>query len=124
MRKEQSARRLSSAVAGFAVGYFVGEESSPNILRPKSEDQAVWSKANDSNEREKWKRVITCPACCTATVRVDLDEQRVRLIHRCTNANCAFPDGQIPIYTVDNEIYRYLPRVIVGTIDKLAGLAY
>ncbi len=125
VRREQADLRLNGKVAGFGVGYFVGASSSPNILRPnsnKAEDQVVWSKANDPREREKWKRVVTCPACRTPTVRVDLDEQKVRLIHRCTNADCAFPDGKIPIYIVDNEIYRYLPSVIVGTIDKLAGL--
>ncbi len=125
VRREQSDSHLSKNVAGFAVGYFVGESSSPNILRPnsdKAEDQVAWSKANDPGERDKWKRVITCPSCRTPTVRVDLDEPGIRLIHRCANANCAFPDGRIPIYIVDNEIYRYLPSVIVGTIDKLAGL--
>lgn len=125
VRREQSDHRLSGAVDGFAVGYFVGESSSPNILRPnsdKAEDQVAWSRANDPGERDKWKRIVICPACRTSSVRVDLDDKRVRLIHRCTNANCAFPDGSIPIYIVDNEIYRYLPSVIVGTIDKLAGL--
>lgn len=125
VRREQSDSRLNKNVGGFAVGYFVGASSSPNKLTPfptSAEDQVAWSKANDPGERDKWKRVVTCPACRTPTVRVDLDETRVRIIHRCTNANCAFPDGSIPIYIVDNEIYRYLPSVIVGTIDKLAGL--
>jgi hypothetical protein len=125
VRREQSDSRLSKNVAGFAVGYFVGASSSPNKLNPFSpsaEDQVAWSKANDPGERDKWKRVVTCPACRMPTVRVDLDEPAVRIIHRCINANCAFPDGKIPIYIVDNEIYRYLPSVIVGTIDKLAGL--
>lgn len=125
VRREQSDHHLSGAVTGFSVGYFVGASSSPNKLNPLSpgaEDQVTWSKANDPNERDKWKRVVTCPVCRTPTVRVDLDESAVRLIHRCTNPKCAFPDGRIPIYIVDNEIYRYLPSVIVGTIDKLAGL--
>lgn len=124
VRQEQSDSRLSGAVAGFAVGYFVGKTSSPNKLTPPGRDlpDPDWSRANDPNERDKWKRVVTCPACRTSTVRVDLDEQRVRIIHRCINPTCPFPEGSIPIYIVDNEIYRYLPSVIVGTIDKLAGL--
>ncbi len=125
VRREQTDARLSGQVAPFGVGYFVGESSSPNILRPNSinpEDRVAWSKASDPNERNKWKRVVTCPACHTPTVQVELEENTVRLIHRCTNPRCPFPDGRIPIYIVDNEIYRYLPSVIVGTIDKLAGL--
>jgi hypothetical protein len=125
VRQEQSEPRLSGTVAGFSVGYFVGESSSPNILRPnsdKAEDKVAWSKASDPDERDKWKRVVSCPACHTPTVQIELDETAVRIIHRCTNPTCPFPNGKIPIYIVDNEIYRYLPSVIVGTIDKLAGL--
>ena len=33
-----------------------------------------------------------------------------------------FPDGNLPVYVVDNEIYRYLPSVVIGTIDKLASI--
>jgi hypothetical protein len=124
VRQGQTDSRFKN-VAGFSVGYFVGESSSPNMLKPgseKADDRVAWSRANDPTERDKWKRVVTCPACRTPTVRVDLDEVATRIIHRCTNANCLFPDGKIPIYIVDNEIYRYLPSVIVGTIDKLAGL--
>ncbi len=124
VRRAQSEKRLRGKVAGFAVGYFVGKSSSPNELTPPNQNQANpnWSKANDPQERDKWKRVITCPACRTFSVRIDFDEVAVRIIHRCTNPNCAFPEGKIPIYIIDNEIYRYLPSVIVGTIDKLAGL--
>jgi hypothetical protein len=53
---------------------------------------------------------------------VDFDVNQASLTHRCTNAACRFPDGRIPVYVVDNEIFRYLPSVIVGTIDKLAGI--
>ena len=130
VRREHMDPRLSGkGIAGFAVGYFVGKEATPNELvnvsqlqRSNSEDRTTWSKAQDAQERQKWKRVVTCPVCRSNTVRVDFDEQAVRIHHRCTNRNCAFPNGVLPIYVIDNEIYRYLPSVIVGTIDKLAGL--
>ena len=122
-------RLIGKGVTGFSVGYFVGKEGTPNELvnvsqvqRPKGEGRVNWSKAQDEKERQRWKRVVTCPSCRTNTVQVDLDEQKVRIRHRCTNKNCAFPNGFLPIYVIDNEIYRYLPSVIVGTIDKLAGL--
>ena len=46
----------------------------------------------------------------------------MRIIHRCTQSACPFPNGELPVYVVDNETYRYLPCVVVGTIDKLAGI--
>ena len=125
----QDPRLSGKGIAGFAVGYFVGKEGTPNELVDASkrhnlqpEERVNWSHAKDAEYRQRWKRVVTCPSCRTNTVRVDLDEETVRIRHRCTENNCAFPDGLLPIYVIDNEIYRYLPSVIVGTIDKLAGL--
>lgn len=130
VRREQHEPRLSGTAAnGFAVGYFVGEGGSPNeILNPQSypyadaEDQVTWSKVNDAVARQDLKRVVRCPSCHTRTVSVEFDPATTRLMHRCSQPDCSFPQGIIPVYIVDNEIFRYLPSVIVGTIDKLAGL--
>ncbi|MGB3204723.1 MAG: helicase-related protein [Crinalium sp.] len=129
VRREQQDLRLSGrGVDGFAVGYFVGAEATPNeIVNPSyryanAKDSVNWSQASDANPRQRWKRVISCPHCRTATVQVDFEQNAVRVIHRCTQPNCAFPNGEIPVYVIDNEIYRYLPCVMVGTIDKLANL--
>ncbi|WP_404786905.1 helicase-related protein [Altericista sp. CCNU0014] len=129
VRREQQDTRLSGGdIDKFAVGYFVGAEATPNELvsptyryaNPKN--SVSWSQANDANARQRWKRVISCPSCRTSTVQVDFDPNSVRIIHRCTQPCCAFPNGEIPIYVIDNEVYRYLPCVVVGTIDKLASL--
>jgi hypothetical protein len=128
-REQQDPRLVGRDVDGFAVGYFVGEGGSPNeIWNPQgnpytnAEAQIVWSKANDSIARQDWKRIARCPSCRTTTVSIDFDSSGIRLIHRCSQQGCRFPGGIIPVYIVDNEIYRYLPSVLVGTIDKLAGL--
>jgi hypothetical protein len=81
VRREQRDPRLSGRnVDGFAVGYFVGEGGSPNEIVDPGKDryanagaQATWSKANDPQERQDWQRVIRCPSCRAATVRVDFD---------------------------------------------------
>lgn len=125
VRCEQKDQRLNgSNVDGFAVGYFVGREATPNKLTPsnKPEEAVDWSRARDEKERQVWKRIVTCPACRTTSITVDFDETTVNLVHRCKNSKCAFPNGILPVYVVDNEIYRNLPCVVVGTIDKLAGI--
>src|SRR5262249_12913662 len=81
-----------------------------------------WAIANDPVARQAWKRVAWCPSCRTRSVKVDFDSNTVRLKHRCENSGCAFSGGLLPIFVTDNEIYRYLPTVLVGTIDKLATL--
>lgn len=126
VRREQRDPRLNASnVDGFAVGYFVGKEATPNELaEPRQNDfpDASWSKAMDAHARQEWKKIMRCPSCRTATVIVDFDPQRVCVFHRCTNQQCRFQQGVIPVYVIDNEIYRYLPSVVVGTIDKLAAL--
>lgn len=129
VRREHKNPCLSgSDVDPFAVGYFVGAEATPNeLVNPKysyanPKDTVSWSQATDGDARQRWKRVISCPSCRTPTVQVDFDAGTTRIIHRCTKPDCAFPNGEIPIYVIDNEIYRYLPCVVVGTIDKLASL--
>ncbi len=127
VRREQTNPRLNGKnIDGFAVGYFVGKEATPNeITAPKKFSESNdphWSQAMDDAARQKWKKIMKCPSCRTNSIYIDFNPDTVRLIHRCTNEDCAFSDGIIPVYVVDNEIYRYLPCVILGTIDKLAGL--
>lgn len=124
VRREQSDPCFVNA-AGFGVGYFVGSSSTPNRLTSndqKADDRVNWSKAQSAEERNQWKRITHCPHCRTKSVQLDFDETRARLYHRCNNDSCAFPDGIIPLYIIDQETYRYLPTVIAGTVDKLAGL--
>lgn len=126
IRRSQRDPRLSGRdVDGFAVGYFVGQEATPNELTPPRRGEPPdpnWSIANDEKARQRWKKIVKCPACRTTTVCIDFDPDSVRLIHRCSNPTCEFLSGVLPVYVVDNEIYRYLPSVVVGTIDKLAAL--
>ena len=128
VRREQKEPRLNGPkVDGFAVGYFVGSEATPNELaepRPNDAPDASWSKAMDSRARQVWKKIMRCPSCRTATVVVDFEQKGRHLLHRCTNQQCRFEEGIIPVYVIDNEIYRYLPSVVVGTIDKLAALGF
>lgn len=127
-RASEDPRLSSPSVDGFAVGYFVGQGGSPNELvspsYPYSRErhQVDWQTASDPDARQRWKRVTICPSCRTSSVYVDFDPDSVEIIHRCSQEDCLFRDGRIPVYIVDNEIYRYLPSVMVGTIDKLASL--
>jgi hypothetical protein len=132
VREEQTDPRLTGAgVAGFAVGYFVGKSSTPNELydpdkvrSAKPVDTRNWSFAHDPQERDsRWRRLIRCPACREKSVELCFDEDKVRVIHRCTTEGCSFAHPKrIPVYVVDNEVYRHLPSIMVGTIDKLAGI--
>ena len=66
---------------------------------------------------------FVCPYCRGKDINVKIDLKTNRLIHFCENEKCN--SGRVlPLYIVDMEIYRYLPSVIVSTIDKQAALGY
>lgn len=46
-----------------------------------------------------------------------------RLEHRCPNETCPWPERSLPFFIVDDEIYRFLPTVVVGTLDKAASIS-
>ena len=66
------------------------------------------------------KRIITvCPdPACKGKVRLMPDAAQVRLRHVCSQCG-----KDVPVYITDEEVYRYLPAVIVSTVDKLAHVA-
>ncbi len=98
----------------FAVGFYVGEGNTPNTL--SRDDTTLRSLISDPKKRHEQVVVDRCPQCGSRNIEIPPpDPTELRLKHVCTS--CQF---QLPIYVVDNEIYRYLPAVVVGTIDKLA----
>jgi superfamily II DNA/RNA helicase len=78
---------------------------------------------NDLQGRTREKHTILnkCPVC-DGSVEVSINKEKCRIEHICTNEQCDW--DRIPIYVVDNEIYRYLPTMVVGTQDKLGALGY
>lgn len=105
----------------FSLGYFVGDSNTPNKL--DEERISSIKRLNNSELREKYQILDKCPFCKKNNVRVELLEEELRLIHRCDTPGCS-SGGIIPLYIVDREIYRYLPSVIISTIDKIASIGF
>jgi helicase-like protein len=101
-----------------SLGYFVGRSSTPNRL-----DYAEWTferLENDPDLRNRLLLVSNCPACGgTSTVELIIDRTLQRIRHVCSQCH-----EHLPIYVSDDEVYRFLPTVIVGTIDKMASIAF
>lgn len=110
----------------FSIGYYVGGNNTPNRIRetdiPRSGADKTW---------ERQKTLQVCPFC-GSEVSITFLRETWRLVHTCLNAECytntsptlKHLGGSIPIFIVDNEIYRYRPSVLVGTVDKLAVLGF
>jgi len=98
----------------FEVGFYVGEGNTPNSL---SRDSGVLERLISDPARRREVRVVDkCPYCGES--RVELlapDPSELRLRHRCEACGAV-----LPVVVVDTELYRYLPSLVVGTLDKLA----
>jgi Helicase conserved C-terminal domain len=105
-----------SAGDPFALGFFAGEGNTPNSL---SRDQAVLDRLITDPERRREVRVVDeCPYCRKRAVEVlPPDPSKLRLVHACRECG-----RELPVLVVDTEVYRYLPTLIVGTLDKLANI--
>jgi Helicase conserved C-terminal domain len=107
----------------FAIGYYVGDTNTPNRV----DEATMHAYQTNLSLRESVRLIRQCPFC-DQRVEIRTDITSWRLAHVCTNSTCfsntsaslGRARGSLPIYVVDNEIYRYLPSVLVGTVDKLA----
>lgn len=95
----------------FSLGYFVGGSNTPNHI--------------DRNHLEKYEHneeftlVKTCPYDhCDGAIDLVFNPERQVLEHRCQSCHKV-----LPLYIVDEEIYRYVPTVIISTVDKFAAIA-
>ena len=115
---------------GFALGYWIGgsgeETPSPNYLsrdKQMGELSIEWWEefiANEPEEARKRRVITRCPnpACKGGEVALEADVEHVRLKHVCRTCG-----EELPVYVSDEEVYRYLPSVLVCTVDKLAQIA-
>lgn len=105
--------------AAFSLGYFVGEGNTPNKLG--KEEQKRLSGMSDDERDEKHRLLDVCPFCGGTDVHVVYDSESNSLRHICRNQGCPSM-GPLPLYMVDDDIYRYLPSVIISTVDKMAAI--
>lgn len=118
IRKENN---LISDSDVFSIGYYVGDVNTPNKLEKKTIEEI--KKDDQETINDKYKVIDKCPFCAQTNVNIELDEETLRLKHICGNKDCQ-SGGELPLYVVDREIYRYLPTVLISTIDKVAAIGY
>ena len=103
----------------FSLGYYVGDNNTPNSIDKNLRDTLL--ELSPDAIDEKYRLVDICPFCERETVHVVYDAEANSLRHICGNAEC-LSGGIIPLYMVDNDIYRYLPSVIISTVDKMTAI--
>jgi hypothetical protein len=122
-------RRQDPRISGgdpFGLGYFVGGGNTPNkLFRPDPNNVYHRGAPNPDNPEvaEACRVLERCPVCGSdEPLQVRFDDQSSTMLHICTNPACPM-SGALPVWSVDDAVYRHAPSVLVGTVDKLALLA-
>ncbi|WP_347813566.1 DISARM system helicase DrmA [Actinomadura sp. 6K520] len=118
----------------FRIGLWVGAGVSPNWFED-AKNQVIEARDQGSGHRANVLQTLACPWCgeeLKAERDLHIDEERRRILLYCPRGEgdaCPFSrkvsrDDGLPILTVDEEIYRYAPSLVIATVDKLAQLPW
>ncbi|WP_438040178.1 helicase-related protein [Sorangium sp. So ce128] len=101
----------------FSIGLWVGENATPNKFE---EAQAALSGSDDVASP---KQLLKCPAC-SSTLQWQADPTQESILVSCPEQTCILhdPDVSLPVWTVDADVYRKRPTLLIGTLDKFAQI--
>jgi Helicase conserved C-terminal domain len=116
----------------FRIGLWVGSSVSPNSFE-EAERQITESRGSERALGGALQLPV-CPWCgsrLSSGRDVVTDRLRRRVLVYCSDpeGDCAFsprnsPGEGLPVLTVDEEIYRLTPALVIATVDKLAQLPW
>jgi hypothetical protein len=136
----ESIRKTEEAKLGvtpFSIGIWVGSDTTPN----RSSDAVTRLRelrAGSKGARNPF--ILTrCPWCGAQMGPIDYgsrrkmskfaprvigyDEEAGTVVYHCPDDRCEFHEF-LPIYVIDEDIYKNRPSIIIGTVDKFAMLAW
>jgi len=116
----------------FRVGLWVGSSVTPNSY------EEARRQVTDSRQYERSlggpMQLAACPWCgspLSGSRDLSTHDQRRRVLVHCSDpeGDCLFtprhsPGEGLPVLTVDEEIYRLTPALVIATVDKLAQLPW
>lgn len=105
----------------FSLGYFVGEGNTPNKIG--KEERRTLLNLEIEELDEKYRLLDVCPYCHKSSVHVVYDQSANALRHVCETVGCP-SKGVLPLFMVDDDIYRSIPSVIISTVDKMTAVGF
>lgn len=93
-----------------SIGLWVGEDTTPN-------------KVNDTETKGSPAQIESCPDC-GFHLEWDVAAEGDRVHACCLNPECRSGSSRdhLPFWTVDQDIYRELPTLLLGTADKFVQI--
>ena len=97
----------------FSIGLWVGSGATPNKVREAR---------GKAEEAAKARQLARCPACGEKSLQWDAAPKSPRYTVQCTTTTCPFGGSELPVATIDEEVYRIRPSLLIGTADKFAQI--
>ena len=107
------------------LGLWVGGGATPNTFRQAQDALKKLLNGETPTENGDPCQITSCPWCGTKLTPRDYHCNPVgkTLLIICPNTKCDFHSG-LPLYVVDDDIYRVRPTLLIGTVDKFARLPW
>ncbi|NVJ05737.1 DNA/RNA helicase [Myxococcus sp. AM001] len=109
----EPARKNSLGRIPFSIGLWVGRAATPNTVKDARES---------ADERAKAAQLARCPACGEDALHWDAEPEEDKYSVKCTHPQCPFADELLPVWTIDEDVYRECPSLLIGTVDKFAQI--
>lgn len=74
-------------------------------------------------DEDDYRMVERCPLC-GYDVQVEFNPRSARIEHRCSAPDHICGRDTLEVYVTDQDIYRMIPTMLLGTQDKLAAIGY
>jgi hypothetical protein len=99
-----------------SIGLWVGEGSTPNRV---AQAAAALAQNRDSTPAQ----LQECP-CCHERLKWSVPPPEDRVIVQCQSADCEIAGAlrALPVWTVDDDVYRERPSLLIATADKYAQI--
>ncbi|WP_338472801.1 DISARM system helicase DrmA [Niallia sp. XMNu-256] len=108
----------------FRIGLWIGQSSTPNKFEEAQEKLTEILQGNEVQEGNPMQ-LEHCPWCGTELTVYDYHVTSNKQMIVCSNHQCEFSkDDGIPALTIDEGIYNYVPTIVIGTVDKIAQIAW
>jgi helicase-like protein len=107
-----------------SIGLFVGSASTPSMVKEAKEAL----KKLRSGKKVATRNPVQLHRCPWCDVAIDhrnytIRENPKRLQIECRGKDCDFAEG-LPVWVVDEDLYRVRPSLVIGTVDKFAALPW
>lgn len=114
-----------------SIGLWVGQGATPNHHHGNDERPGTRESLADLRRGRELAtlnpvQLSTCPWCGTELDHTNYwlkQQPKLHLVIQCKTEGCEYKNG-LPVWVVDEDIYRERPTLLIATLDKFAALPW